>query len=81
MRSHIHSGNQSESRKLSQERENSLNTERGQSRQKAVQDSTQPKTVVHCPRERIDTQNNYRKTVIANRKDKLTKKRKDTTLR
>ena len=80
MRSHVHSGNQSESRKISQEREDSLNTERGQSRQKTVQDSTQPKTVVHSSRERIDTQNNYRKTVIANRKDKLTK-RKDTTLR
>ena len=80
MHSHVHSGNQSESRKISQERENSLNTERGQLRQKTVQDSTQPKTVVHSSRERIDTQNNYRKTVIANRKDKLTK-RKDTTLR
>ena len=80
MRSHVHSGSQSESRKISQKRENSLNTERGQSRQKTVQDSTQPKTVVHSSQERIDTQNNYRKTVIANRKDKLTK-RKDTTLR
>ena len=81
MRSHIHSRNQSESRKISQEREDSLNTERGQLRQKKpVQDSTQPKTVVHSSRDRIDTQNNYRKTVIANRKDKLTK-RKDTTLR